>query len=140
MQFKTGVLLVNLGTPDSPETPDVRKYLRQFLMDGRVIDYPFIPRWMLVNLIIAPFRSPKSAKIYKELWTEEGSPLKVYGESNERQLQKELGEDYVVKLAMRYQSPSIENGLEELKNAGVNKIIVFAWNFCMNYYFNFTKA
>ncbi len=124
MQFKTGVLLVNLGTPDSPETPDVRRYLRQFLMDGRVIDYPFIPRWMLVNLIIAPFRSPKSAKIYKELWTEEGSPLKVYGESNERQLQKELGEDYVVKLAMRYQSPSIENGLEELKNAGVNKIII----------------
>ncbi|WP_304235874.1 ferrochelatase [Jiulongibacter sediminis] len=122
--FKTGVLLVNLGTPDSPETPDVRKYLREFLMDGRVIDYPFIPRWMLVNLIIAPFRSPKSAKVYKELWTEQGSPLKIYGEKNERQLQEALGNEYVVKLAMRYQSPSIESKLDELKKEGVSRITV----------------
>ncbi len=85
---KTGVLIVNLGTPDSPNTPDVRKYLREFLMDGRVIDIPFIPRWMLVNLIIAPFRAPKSAKIYKELWTEDGSPLKTYGYSVEKMLQQ----------------------------------------------------
>ena len=77
---KIGVLLVNLGTPDSPNTPDVRKYLREFLMDGRVIDFPFIPRWLLVNGIIAPFRSPKSAKEYKKLWDERGSPLKYYGE------------------------------------------------------------
>ena len=121
---KTGVLLVNLGTPDSPSTPDVRKYLREFLMDGRVIDFPFIPRWMLVNLIIAPFRSPKSAKIYQQLWTPEGSPLKIYGMANELQLQKELGENFVVKLAMRYQSPSIENSMKELRAANVSKIIV----------------
>ena len=121
---KTGVLLVNLGTPDSPSTPDVRKYLREFLMDGRVIDFPFIPRWMLVNLIIAPFRSPKSAKIYQQLWTPEGSPLKIYGMANELQLQKELGENFVVKLAMRYQSPSIENSMNELRAANVSKIIV----------------
>ncbi|MGR3811951.1 ferrochelatase [Jiulongibacter sp. NS-SX5] len=124
IQFKKGVLLVNLGTPDSPETPDVRKYLREFLMDGRVIDYPLVPRWMLVNLIIAPFRAPKSAATYKELWTEEGSPLKVYGESNEKELQKVVGEDYIVKLAMRYQSPSIESKLNELKEAGVSQITV----------------
>ena len=99
MVGKTGVLIVNLGTPDSPRVPDVRKYLREFLMDGRVIDFPFIPRWALVNLIIAPFRAPKSAKIYKELWTEKGSPLKIYGEANEKQLQTALGNEYVVKLA-----------------------------------------
>ena len=121
---KTGVLIVNLGTPDSPNTPDVRKYLRQFLMDGRVIDFPFIARWPLVNLIIAPFRAPKSAKIYKELWTPEGSPLKVYGFAVEKLLQEALGSDFVVKLAMRYQSPSIEAGLDEFKKMGFSKIVV----------------
>ncbi|WP_394994327.1 ferrochelatase [Emticicia sp.] len=121
---KTGVLIVNLGTPDSPSVPDVRKYLREFLMDGRVIDIPSISRWLLINLIIAPFRAPKSAKIYKELWTEKGSPLKIYGETNEKQLQTALGKDYVVKLAMRYQSPSIESGLAEFKKMGFNNIIV----------------
>ncbi len=65
---KTGVLLVQLGTPDSPKVGDVRKYLRQFLNDPRVIDLPFVLRKILVNLIIVPFRAPKSAKIYKELW------------------------------------------------------------------------
>jgi ferrochelatase len=121
---KTGVLIVNLGTPDSPSTPDVRKYLREFLMDGRVVDFPFIPRWMLVNLIIAPFRAPKSAKIYKEVWTEEGSPLKVYGFAVEKMLQEQLGDDYVVKLAMRYQSPSIEAGMKHLQHLGLSKIII----------------
>ncbi len=120
----TGVLIVNLGTPDSPKVPDVRKYLREFLMDGRVIDYPFIPRWMLVNLIIAPFRSPKSAKAYQELWTENGSPLKFYGERNEQQLQEILGQNYIVKLAMRYQSPSIASKLKEFQKIGVKNIIV----------------
>jgi len=76
---KKGVLLVNLGTPDSPSTKDVRKYLREFLMDKYVIDLPYFTRWFLVNLIIAPFRGPKSAKIYQQLWTEKGSPLLYYG-------------------------------------------------------------
>ncbi|MGF7214519.1 ferrochelatase [Spirosoma lacussanchae] len=121
---KTGVLLVNLGTPDSPSVPDVRKYLREFLMDGRVIDIPFIPRFLLVNGIIAPFRAPKSAKTYKEVWTENGSPLKYYGQVNERQLQLALGDEYVVRLAMRYQSPSIEAGLSEFQRLGLTDIIV----------------
>ena len=77
---KTGVLLVNLGTPDSTQTKDVRKYLREFLMDGRVVDYPFWLRWFVVNMIIAPFRAPKSAKEYRKLWQERGSPLKFYSE------------------------------------------------------------
>ena len=121
---KTGVLIVNLGTPDSPAVPDVRKYLREFLMDSRVIDIPFISRFFLVNGIIAPFRAPKSAKIYKELWTETGSPLKYYGQIVEQSLQKELGNDYVVKLAMRYQSPSIEAGLAEFRQMGLTDIVV----------------
>ncbi len=121
---KTGVLIVNLGTPDSPSTPDVRKYLREFLMDGRVIDIPYLQRFMLVNLIIAPFRAPKSAKVYKELWLPEGSPLKIYGERVEKLLQDELGDSYVVKLAMRYQNPAIEVGLLEFQKMGLTEIIV----------------
>src|SRR5688572_14099270 len=106
---KTGVLLVNLGTPDSPEVKDVRKYLREFLIDKRVIDIPFINRWFLINLIIAPFRAPKSAVVYKQLWTERGSPLKFYGEDIKELLQKELPKNYYVSLGMRYQSPSIKS-------------------------------
>ena len=121
---KTGILLINLGTPDSPEVKDVRKYLREFLMDKRVIDIPFISRWLLINLIIAPFRAPKSAKIYKELWTERGSPLKFYGEDLKSLLQNELGKNYFVALGMRYQSPSIKSAMDELKEKGVDKIIV----------------
>jgi ferrochelatase len=123
-ELKTGVLLVNLGTPDSPSVPDVRKYLREFLWDERVLDIPAVPRWLLVNAIIAPFRSPKSAKIYRELWTENGSPLKIYGLANERDLQTKLGDQYIVKLAMRYQNPSIQSKLDEFQTSGIKDLIV----------------
>lgn len=121
---KTGVLLVNLGTPDSPETPDVRKYLREFLMDKRVIDIAPFRRWLLVNLIIAPFRAPKSAQIYKKLWDERGSPLKYYGEDVKHLLQQTLGNEYLVTLGMRYQSPSIASALAGLRDKQVKQIIV----------------
>jgi len=121
---KTGVLLVNLGTPDSPKIPDVRKYLREFLMDGRVIDIPFLSRWLLVNLVIAPFRAPKSARVYRELWTENGSPLLHFGRHNERKLQQLLGEDYVVRLGMRYQNPGIRPALDELARFPLKSIVV----------------
>jgi ferrochelatase len=124
MKLKTGILLVNLGTPDSPSVADVRKYLREFLMDGRVIDINPIGRFFLVNGIIAPFRAPKSAKTYKELWTPKGSPLMFYGIELAELLQKALGEDYVVALGMRYQNPSIESALEKLKSQAIHKIIV----------------
>ncbi|MFN3939717.1 MAG: ferrochelatase, partial [Chitinophagales bacterium] len=78
MEITTGVLLVNLGTPDSPSVRDVRKYLRQFLLDHRVIDIHPIARQILVQVIIAPFRAPKSAKLYKAIWTAGGSPLLMY--------------------------------------------------------------
>ncbi|WP_426292803.1 ferrochelatase [Dyadobacter endophyticus] len=121
---KTGVLIVNLGTPDSPSVPDVRKYLRQFLMDERVIDIPYLNRWFLINLVIAPFRAPKSAKVYKQLWRPDGSPLKTYGYSVKDKLQKVLGENYVVELAMRYQNPSIEKALTALRKECLTEIIV----------------
>jgi protoporphyrin/coproporphyrin ferrochelatase len=123
---KIGVLLINLGTPDSPATKDVRKYLRQFLMDGRVIDIPAIPRFLLVNGIIAPFRAPKSAKEYAKLWVERGSPLKFYGHDVCDALQKSLGDEYKVVLGMRYQNPSIESALNELKEANVSRMIVIS--------------
>lgn len=122
--MKTGVLLVNLGTPNSTSVSDVRTYLRQFLMDGRVIDIPFLSRWFLVNGIIAPFRAPKSAAVYRKVWLKDGSPLKVYGQALERGVQKSLGGTFVVKLAMRYQNPSIQSGIQELLKQEVGQIIV----------------
>ena len=111
--MQTGVLLVNLGTPDSPSTKDVRKYLREFLNDPRVIDIPAISRWLLVNLIIVPFRSPKSAKLYSEIWRKDGvSPLKYYSLMQQKALQQSMGDEFHVELAMRYQSPAIETALK----------------------------
>lgn len=122
--MKTGILLVNLGTPDSYNTGDVRRYLRQFLMDGRVIDIPWFPRFLLVNGIIAPFRAPKSAAVYKKVWLEEGSPLKVYGLRLAEKVQALLGEAYLVKLAMRYQQPSMEEVLGEFRRSGISSVFV----------------
>ena len=121
---KIGVLLINLGTPDSPSVPHVRKYLREFLMDGRVIDIPFWRRWFLINCIIAPFRAPQSAKGYHELWTKEGSPLKVHGEKLTGLLAQALGADFQIELAMRYQSPGIAQALEKFKDKGLGQLIV----------------
>lgn len=115
---------MNLGTPDSPRVRDVRRYLRQFLMDGRVIDIPFLSRLLLVNLIIAPFRAPKSSKVYKKLWTERGSPLLFYGEDLQKLLQEALGDGYRVELAMRYQQPSIFSVLENMLAEPLHKLIV----------------
>ncbi|MFK7937602.1 MAG: ferrochelatase [Saprospiraceae bacterium] len=125
MLGKTGVLIVNLGTPDAPSRGAVYRYLKQFLLDPRVIDYPWLPRNLLVRGIIAPFRSGSSAKLYQQLWTPEGSPLKVYGEQVAAGVQNHLGEEYVVELAMRYQSPSIESAVEKLIQAKVGEIVVF---------------
>src|SRR6476659_3887677 len=121
---KKGILLVNLGTPDSPSTADVRKYLDEFLMDERVIDINAVGRTLLVKGIIVPFRGPKSAKIYKEIWTKEGSPLLLNGIKVKEEIVKKLGDDYHVELAMRYQSPSISDALERLKQAKVDSIKV----------------
>ena len=122
---KKGVLLVNLGTPDAPTRGAVYRYLKQFLLDRRVIDYNWVARNLLVRGIIAPFRSGSSSKLYQELWTENGSPLKYYGEVVAEGVQKELGDEYIVRLAMRYQSPSITSELEYLLDQQVSEIIIF---------------
>jgi protoporphyrin/coproporphyrin ferrochelatase len=124
MKKKTGVLLMNVGTPDSPKVGDVRKYLSQFLNDPRVIDIPWIARKLLVNAIIVPFRAPKSAKLYQEMWTPEGSPLLIHSRNFRDGLQAELGDDYQVEIAMRYQNPSIEEGLEKIRKNNPDRIIV----------------
>lgn len=121
---KTGVLLVNLGTPDSPKPKDVGPYLSQFLNDPRVIDIPWLLRKILVNLIIVPFRTRKSAKVYQELWTADGSPLLIYSNKAKDLLQQELGDGYDVYLAMRYKNPSIPDVLEQMKKKNYGKIIV----------------
>ena len=131
MKLKTAVLLINLGTPDSPSVKDVRKYLFEFLNDPRVIDIPALARFILVNLIIVPFRAPKSAKIYEELWVNnglpdgiKGSPILYYGKSVQEKLQKALGGNYDVYFAMRYKNPSIDDVLSAIYKKNYEKIIV----------------
>lgn len=121
----TGVLLVNLGSPDSPKVKDVRKYLIEFLLDPRVIDIPYINRQLLVRGPIAISRAPKSANEYQKLWSGSGgSPLIQYGHKLRDLLQDRLGKDYKVVLSMRYQSPSIAAGIEKLKEARLKKWII----------------
>jgi len=122
---KTGVLLVNLGTPDSARPGDVRKYLLEFLTDGRVIDFPWLPRNLLVRGIIVPFRYRKSAKTYQAIWDKEkGSPLLYHSEALHLKVAAKLPE-IQVELAMRYQNPSIEKALNSFRDNGIDKIIVF---------------
>jgi ferrochelatase len=122
--MKKAILLINLGTPDSPATPKVGKYLTQFLNDRRVIDINAIGRFLLVNLIIVPFRSARSAKLYKEIWTEKGSPLLIHSLDLQKKLQQQMGEEYIVELGMRYQSPSIGAALERLRKQKPSSITV----------------
>ena len=123
-QGSTGVLLINLGTPDSPSVSDVRSYLTQFLNDPRVIDIGWLARKALVNLIIVPFRAPKSARLYQKLWTKDGSPLLYYSQRAAALLQKALGENYGVHLAMRYKNPSIPHVLEQMRSRHYKRIII----------------
>lgn len=111
-----GLLLVNLGTPDSPKVKDVRKYLMEFLSDPMVIDTHPLLRWLLVHLVIAPFRSRSSSKLYKKLWTERGSPLLYHGIDLKFQLSRLLGTQWKVAFGMRYGNPSIENAIKAVMN------------------------
>jgi len=122
--MKEAILLINLGTPDSPTTTKVGKYLTEFLNDKRVIDVNPILRFILVNLIIVPTRSFKSSKIYRKIWTAKGSPLLLNSVALKEKLEKNLGDQYIVELAMRYQQPSIKNGLEKLRKQQPSKIHV----------------
>ena len=121
--MKKGVLLVNLGSPDSPEPKDVKKYLGEFLMDERVIDVPKWARTLLVKGIILNTRPKISAKAYQKIWWDEGSPLIVLSERLQKKLQ--LKSTIPVSLAMRYGSMTILKGIQELVDKGVDKILLF---------------
>ena len=124
MKGKTGVLLVNLGTPDSPKTKDVRSYLFQFLNDKRVIDLPWLFRKILVNGIIVHFRAPKSAKVYKVLWTDKGSPIVFHTHNLCEKLKISLGSDFHVEYAMRYKNPSLKKILSSWENKNFKQVII----------------
>lgn len=119
----TGVLLINLGTPEAPETGAVRRYLRQFLGDPRVLTLPAPLRWFLLNLVILPTRPAKSAAAYRQIWLPEGSPLLVHSKALATGVSSALGEGFHVELAMRYGAPSISDGLARLEAAGVDRVI-----------------
>jgi protoporphyrin/coproporphyrin ferrochelatase len=119
-----GLLLINLGTPDAPTTPAVRRYLREFLSDPRVIDLHPVARWLLLELVILPFRPAKSAEAYEKVWSPEGSPLLVYSRSLERKVRAALGPGAAVELAMRYGNPSLPEALERLRLAGATHLVL----------------
>jgi protoporphyrin/coproporphyrin ferrochelatase len=119
-----GILLVNLGSPNSPSVKDVRRYLTQFLNDPLVIDIHPVARFFLVNFIIVPFRAPKSAKLYEAIWTKEGSPLITHSIRQKELLQQSLGDGYRVELGMRYQNPSIESAFKKLVAQKAESIVV----------------
>ena len=118
-----GVLLMNLGSPDSTAVKDVRKYLMEFLMDSRVIDYPYIFRLLLVGGIIVPFRAAKSAEAYKKVWTKRGSPLIVITEDVQHELEKIIG--VPVEISMRYANPTPKKALDNLlkKSPALEEVI-----------------
>ncbi|ANW96206.1 ferrochelatase [Wenyingzhuangia fucanilytica] len=117
-----GILLVNLGSPDSTSVKDVKNYLDEFLMDERVIDTPYLTRCLLVKGIILNTRPKQSAEAYSKVWTEDGSPLIVISEKFTAKIKKQV--DAPVALAMRYGKPSIETGITELANQGVTDILL----------------
>ena len=121
---KVGVLICNLGTPESYKYWDVGCFLKQFLSDGRVIEIPKIIWWFILNLIILPFRSQKSSKLYKSIWTKKGSPLMIYSKRLVKKLKKSSGGKQEYVLAMRYGKPEIDKALLKLKNKGCDKLIV----------------
>ncbi|HFD11613.1 MAG TPA: ferrochelatase [Crenotrichaceae bacterium] len=119
-----GVLITNLGTPDAPTPKAVRRYLKQFLWDPRIVDIPRIPWWLILHGIILRTRPRRSAELYKSVWTDEGSPLLVISRAQKDALQKRLGDTAKVELGMRYGNPSIPSALEKLRQHGVKRIIV----------------
>lgn len=125
---KTGILLTNLGSPDAPTTPAVRRYLAEFLSDPRIVEIPRLVWLMILHGIILRVRPKRSAKLYQGIWTENGSPLTHITKQQQQKLQQVLNANHCehaeVVMAMRYGNPSIEASLEQLRNKGITKIIV----------------
>jgi ferrochelatase len=127
LPVSTGVLVVNLGTPKAPTTGAVRRFLRQFLSDPRVVDSPRLLWWLILNLVILVIRPARSARAYRKIWTEQGSPLLVYSEAIANKLRERLsargGAAEHLELAMTYGEPSIRGAIEKLVAKGVRRII-----------------
>ena len=119
---KQGVILLNLGSPDSTQVSDVRNYLREFLMDGRVLDAPYAIRWFLVNCLILPKRPKQSAEAYASIWTDAGSPLILTSQAQQAALREHT--DLPISLGMRYGNPSTERALQELLDQGVDDLLI----------------
>ena len=125
---KLGILLVNLGSPDKPTATAVRRYLKQFLWDPRVVEIPRPAWWLILNLLVLKTRPKKSAALYQSIWTEKGSPLLVHSHDQAKKLDQALQQQYtgrvVVELGMRYGNPSIESALDNLHSAGARRLLV----------------
>jgi ferrochelatase len=125
---RCGVLLINLGTPDAPTAKAVRRYLREFLSDARVVEIPRAAWWLILNLFILPFRPKESARRYAQVWTPDGSPLRMHTERQTRMLRGYLGErikaPLLVDYAMRYGTPSVPAALDKMKQQGCDRILV----------------
>ena len=119
---KKGVLLVNVGSPDSPAVKDIKRYLREFLMDERIIDLPYLLRYTLVNGIILNTRPPKTSKAYQKIWWNEGSPLIVITKRLTEKIQQQVSVPVV--MAMRYGNPNIASGLQQLHDQGVDEVLL----------------
>ena len=125
---KTGVLLLNLGSPDAPTTSALRRYLKEFLSDPRIVEMPRIIWWFILNFIILNTRPKRSAKLYKGVWLEAGAPLVVTAKAQAERIQQRLNSLYpnqmIVELGMRYGNPSVSHALQSLKKSGVKRIVV----------------
>ncbi len=125
---RTGILLTNLGTPDAPTTPALRRYLKQFLWDPRVVEVPRPLWWLILHGVILTIRPPRSARAYRSVWTERGSPLLFHTQDQCEAIRADLkgryGDDVVVEFAMRYGNPSITSALQKLEDQGVRKLLV----------------
>ena len=124
---KVGVLLVNLGTPAAPETGAVRRYLRQFLSDPRVIELPRLLWFLLLNCVILPIRSPRSAKMYRSVWTKDGSPLMQHSMALAKNVSEKLGQlspNYLLEMAMSFGEPAIPAVLEKLAKTGARRLVI----------------
>src|SRR6516164_6622027 len=117
-----GVLLLNLGSPDSPSVPDVRRYLREFLMDSRVLDVNWLARFCIVNFAILPSRPKQSAEAYEKVWTAAGSPLIAISRNVKNKIQARVS--IPLELAMRYQNPSIPDAVKRLAAKGVDSLLL----------------
>ena len=125
---KIGVLVTNLGTPDAPKKAELKRYLKEFLSDPRVVEVPRLLWWMILNLVILNIRPKRSAKAYETVWTDRGSPLMYHTQDQANALRDNLkqqyGDNIVVEFAMRYGSPSVDSAVDKMLQQGVRKLLV----------------